>query len=590
LVPTLGLCVALLALWVPGILKAGTLTGTFSSIAAGSNVNLTMSGKLDWVHWGLYTDTSVDRKSCATPMISDFALVSNNAADCTNCFLTQYQYSDNANGYTWYDGAPFSAVTNSTTGIWAYNFPVPVGAGFQITVPADLTQRTLEVFVGAYAAVGQLRASLSDASAPDFVSGSLPNQTVNNLGSGPSGVFSLNYSANTDGQKLTVTWVVATPRGLATEANVTLQAATLTAAGVDNPPFVMVTNPVANSTFPEPATITLEANAQDFDGTVTNVAFYAGGTKLGESAAGPYNFTWSNVPRGRYKLTAYATDNLGVTSCAPPVQIFVYGTGGQQTGNIAAPAATVDLTSDGTADWTHWGLVTAASFDYKALVQRKISNFVVRGTHAVENFGDNPTAFSWIDGTPTLSTNATTTGVFITGVTNGFMLTAPADMQPRHLNVYVGGYGAQGEFQAYLSDLSGPPYTDNSISNVYNTSSAVYTIDYSAASAGQQLIVVYHAVNSFDLAYGNVNLQAATLEGGPAEALPVYLSNPVESGNDFIFSFLTQSNFNYAIEETTSLPSTNWAIVTNISGTGATISVTNQYGITGKKFYRVRTY
>ncbi len=127
--------------------------------------------------------------------------------------------------------------------------------------------------------------------------------------------------------------------------------------------------------------------------------------------------------------------------------------------------------------------------------------------------------------------------------------------------------------------------TTQAVSFVYNTSSAVYTIDYR-----QQLIVVYRWVNSFDLAYGNVNIQAATLEGGPAEALPVYLLNPVPSGNDFSFSFVTQSNFSYAIEEATSLPSTNWTIMTNISGTGAMISVTNQNGVVGKKFYRVRTY
>src|SRR5438876_8683137 len=64
---------------------AGTLVGSFSPVASLSNVNLTMSGKLDWVHWGLYTVTSVDRKSCATPMISNFSLAGD--ALCSNCVL-----------------------------------------------------------------------------------------------------------------------------------------------------------------------------------------------------------------------------------------------------------------------------------------------------------------------------------------------------------------------------------------------------------------------------------------------------------------------------------------------------------------------
>ncbi len=37
--------------------------------------------------------------------------------------------------------------------------------------------------------------------------------------------------------------------------------------------------------FPAPAEITLNASAQDFDGTVTNVAFYAGANKLGQGAS-----------------------------------------------------------------------------------------------------------------------------------------------------------------------------------------------------------------------------------------------------------------------------------------------------------------
>ena len=580
------LAVALVLFCGAHALAVGTLTGTFSSIAAGSNVNLTMSGKLDWVHWGLYTDTSVNRKSCAAAQISNFTLVSNDSPDCTNCFLTYYQYGDNANGYTWYDGAPVPAVTNTTTGVWAYNYPIPVGSGFQITVPADTTQKTLQVFVGAFEAQGQLRASLSDGSAAPFTS--QPNATVNNFSNGPGGVFTLNYAANTNNQVLTVTWTVATIRGL--EANVTLQAAALTAPGANNPPFVVITDPTNDAAFMEPATITIKANAQDFDGTVTNVAFYQGTNKLGQTTSSPYSFTWSNVARGHYTLTAFATDNAGATSCAQPVEIFVYGSGGSQTSSMSYAPSTVDLTSEGTADWTHWGLVTNTSFDYKNLVQRKISNFTLLGTNAVEQYSDNYTAFSWWDGTPTANVTDTTTGVFVTGVTNGFRLTAPADAQPRQMNIYVGGYGMQSEFQAYLSDLSAPPYTDTSVSNVYGTSYLVYTVDYAAASAGQQLIVVYRALNLFDLAYGNVALQAASLQGGMAEPLPVYLTHPLSVGNDFVFSFVTQSNFSYAVQTADALPPTNWTTVMNFPGTGASVSVTNPIGNSGQKYYRVQTY
>src|SRR5438094_10157076 len=79
------LAVALVLFCGAHALAVGTLTGTFSSIAAGPNVNLTMSGKLAWVHCGLYTDTNVNRNSRAAAPISKFTLASNDRPDCTNC-------------------------------------------------------------------------------------------------------------------------------------------------------------------------------------------------------------------------------------------------------------------------------------------------------------------------------------------------------------------------------------------------------------------------------------------------------------------------------------------------------------------------
>src|SRR5215213_4661176 len=78
------------------ILSAATLGVSVNSIAAGSVVDLTTNGPLDWVHWGLFTETSIDRKASVTPQISDFTLV-----DASNGFAYVYQFGDNANGYTW---------------------------------------------------------------------------------------------------------------------------------------------------------------------------------------------------------------------------------------------------------------------------------------------------------------------------------------------------------------------------------------------------------------------------------------------------------------------------------------------------------
>jgi hypothetical protein len=224
------------------------------------------------------------------------------------------------------------------------------------------------------------------------------------------------------------------------------------------------------------------------------------------------------------------------------------------------------------------------------LVQRKVSNFTKLGDQPVQRFGDNSSAFNWTDGTPTLQAVNSTTGIFTTGFTNGFMLTAPADTNLRTLRVYVGLYGAEGEFQAYLSDFTAPPYADTSLSSVFGKSPGVYTINYAAASFGQQLIIVFRAAKSFDLLYGNVTLEAATLQGGPVDPLPVYILNPHRVGTDFIFEFITQTNRNYTAQFCDYLPTPAWTNLTMVDGRGGFVSVTNFNATSGKRFYRVQTH
>jgi len=556
--------------------RGGTLTGSLAPVGQGADVNLTINGALDWVHWGLYTDTSVDRKATVTPQIGSVVPVG-----AASGFTYVFQYSDNYNGYSWEDGTPFPAATNTTTGIWAYNF-APADSGFEFSVPADTNLKTLKVYVGAFNCRGRLTATLSDGSATSYTDFGLFN-----IGNGPGGVYTINFAANSSGQSLTITWVVSNPQGQT--ANVTLQAAALTANGANNPPYASITSPAHNATFSAAATISIHAAATDPDGNVTNVAFFADATKLGDVSSSPFTWQWNNVSPGHYVLTAKPTDNKGRTTTSSPVDVFVHTTGSSLSASVAVPPNSVDLTADGTADWTHWGLVTNTSFNYKSLVPRKISNFTKLGDQAVQRFGDNYAAFNWTDGTPILQAANSPTGIFTTGFTNGFMLTVPADTNSRTLRVYVGLYGAEGEFQTYLSDFSAPAYADTSLSSVFGKVPAVYTINYTAASPGQQLIVVYRATKSFDLTYGNVTLQAATLQGGPQDPLPVYIFNPERIGNDFALSFITQTNQSYTVQYCDYLPATAWTNLPAVSGNGALITVTNFNAANSKRFYRVQT-
>jgi len=558
--------------WVNG----AVLNGSFATVPTASVVNLTSEGRIDWVHWGLYTETSLDRKANVAPQITDFTPV-----DASNGFVFVYQFADNANGYSWSDGTPTASVTNSTTGVWAYGTPL-IGSGFQISAPADTATRTLKVYVGAFKARGQLEASLSDGSASAYI-----NSSLFNMGNGPSGVYSFTYSAASADQQLIVRWTLSMPRG--PDGNVTLQAAALTSSTANNPPFVALTSPSNNANLPAGGNITLTATANDLDGTVSKVEFFEGATKLGEDSTSPYTFDWTEVTPGFHVLSARATDDEGLVSYSSPVEVFVSGTGGSLTGSIALPPSLphdVNLTAEGTRDWVHWGLTTNNLVDRKASVTPQISDFAKLGTNAAERFTDNYTSFSWSDGTPAISVEGTTTGVYTFGLNDGFQITVPADTSTRTLKLYVGLYGAQGNFQAWLTDLSAPAYTDTTLRNLGN-GYAAYTLTYAAASPGQALVVWYRSLNLFDSDFGNVTLQAATLVGND-EPTPVAIINPSLNGAGFQFSFATEAGRSYTVQFSELVPAIDWQTLTSVAGTGTSAVVTDPASNHAQRFYRVR--
>ena len=88
-------------------------------------------------------------------------------------------------------------------------------------------------------------------------------------------------------------------------------------------PTVSITAPAGAATFTAPATVSITADANDTDGTITKVEFFNGATKLGEDLDAPYAYNWSLVPQGSYTLTAKATDNFGLSTTSTPVDITV---------------------------------------------------------------------------------------------------------------------------------------------------------------------------------------------------------------------------------------------------------------------------
>ena len=284
------------------------------------------------------------------------------------------------------------------------------------------------------------------------------------------------------------------------------------------PPTVSLAAPAGGTTVS--GTVTVSASAIDNIG-VTSVQFKLDGSPLGAPlAAPPYTITWDTktAGNGAHVLTATAFDAAGNGGVSAPVTVTVNNTttppasGGTLGGTIAMPPGTVQLTLEGSADWSQWGLTSPTDFNHKKGVAQQISNFTLVGTNSPQRYTNNSTGFTWTDGTPSVSTTASTTGVFVVGKNNGFRFTVPADTTARTLKVYVGAWRTTGRMVAHLSDGSAPDYVDTSVTNSAGTTTlGVYTFIYTAASANQTLTITYTQDTT---ASANVTLQAATLSVG----------------------------------------------------------------------------
>lgn len=106
---------------------------------------------------------------------------------------------------------------------------------------------------------------------------------------------------------------------------------------IDASPTVALTAPSSGTVGTAPiASLALAAAADDADGYIAKVEFFAGTTKLGEATAAPYGFTWTAIPAGTYSITAKATDNCGATTTSSAVTVI---SNQPPTVSITAPPA-----------------------------------------------------------------------------------------------------------------------------------------------------------------------------------------------------------------------------------------------------------
>ncbi len=95
------------------------------------------------------------------------------------------------------------------------------------------------------------------------------------------------------------------------------------AIGLNIPPTVQIVSPTNGASFFVPGNFTVLAEAQDLDGTVTNVQFFSGTNNLADVTTEPFFTVLTNLPVGSYTFRAMAADDFGATGMASPVTVNV---------------------------------------------------------------------------------------------------------------------------------------------------------------------------------------------------------------------------------------------------------------------------
>jgi len=205
------------------------------SLIIGQNydVNLTSLGTEDWALWGYGsggTSTSLapNVSMAGGSGISDLTYLDPNSQPLRG--LGQFGINF---GFSWANGDTVASASGAWGGLQANDEAGPglgVGEGFSFTVPADTFEGVLNVYVDEHLGGGTLTATLSDGSAPAYINSSIPNDFNS------PGVYTIDYSAASSGQTLTVSWVETSASDL-----------------YDNPAIYAATL----SQVPEPGTMTL---------------------------------------------------------------------------------------------------------------------------------------------------------------------------------------------------------------------------------------------------------------------------------------------------------------------------------------------
>jgi RHS repeat-associated protein len=453
----------------------------------------------DWIIWGTDGSTPAPTRKAGINLISDFTQVGTGGVSV---------YNSGAAKFMWSGGTPIANSVGSNPSVSTYG----VNSGFQISVPADTTVKTLKLYAMT-CGPAQLQLSVSDNSSADITATSVVNAIC-------SETYSIDFQASSPGQTLTVQLLSGSE-----SSSISLVAAILQ----PHLPQVSLTWPPANASYSAGLTIPVVVQAQQYVSSISSVNVSANGNNILTMATPRYSSNWSGGTPGHYTLQAQATDTAGLVGTSDSIDLDIIGGGGALSLSAGETESMIDLTSEGTADWIAFG-ETSSAYQQRS---RKLNvipliselSFLKNGASGMNAWYSNGGQYSFEDGTPDLQESNITPNEIVSGITpgEGVQLTAQADTIPRTLRIYAGSYGGNVKLTAYLSDGSAPVVTAELQANF--TSQSYYDFVYSAASPGQTLTVQLTIVDG-----GAIMLRAATLSGIPLPAQPVITSIAPTSG------------------------------------------------------------
>jgi hypothetical protein len=177
----------------------------------------------------------------------------------------------------------------------------------------------------------------------------------------------------------------------------------------------------------------------------------------------------------------------------------------------AVPAATVDLTAEGPLDWAHWGANGNAP-NRKAGVTTLISDYTNDGSPEISPSTNNPSSFSWTDGTPQSTHSGTTSHVYFKGEANVTVtLTVATAPTKRTSFFYMCLNRTRARFEVDLTDGSIAP-TSEELEKNDGAMCVRYDVDYRSANASARVRVRWTMLTVVDPANSTIRISAVTVK------------------------------------------------------------------------------